>query len=94
MHYEHKLMIAACLIMFVSSLLFVSQEMKAQQNSAAVTATVLPNEYNTRPPRQKSIIESLSVYQKITLGSGALVALFGGIASYLLFTGKQKHIPS
>ena len=91
MHYEHKLILASCLMMIVSSLLFISQEMKAQQNSAAVSATVLPTPENTRINR-KSFFENLTTYQKISLGTGAAFALSLGVAGYLFSTmGKKAH---
>lgn len=82
-------MVAACLIMLVTSLLFVSREIRAQQNAASVSAVVLPNEFNTRPPKQKNFIESMSTYQKITYGTGLALAVSVGIATYLLIGSRQ-----
>lgn len=83
------LLTAACLIMMVTSLLFISREIQAQQNSASVSATVLPNEYNTRV-KQKSILDSLSLYQKITFGSTGALIIVGGIATYLFIASRSK----
>lgn len=88
-HYERRLMIATCLIMLSASLLFISREIKAQQNSTSVSAIVLPNAYNTRI-KHKNFFESLSMYQKISLGTGTALTLSVGVAGYLLFTTKQK----
>lgn len=93
MHYEHKLMIAACLVMLVTSLLFVSREMKAQLNTATVSASVLQNEYNTRP-HKKSFLDSLTPYQKMTFGSVAVLGLSGGVAVYLIIGSAKKPTSS
>ncbi|MEK7648837.1 MAG: hypothetical protein AAB400_02885 [Patescibacteria group bacterium] len=92
MHYEQKLMIAAVFIMLVTSLLFVSREMRAQQQAATVSARVEATPYNTRV-RKPSLLDSLTAYQKITIGSVGLLALTGGTAMYLLFGSRKKKYP-
>ncbi len=89
LHYEQKLMIAAVFIMLVTSLIFVSNEMKAQQSAATVSARVEATPFNTRS-KQKSLFESLTAYQKITLGSVGLLALSGGTALFLAFGSRKK----
>ena len=82
-------MIAAVFIMLVTSLIFVSNEMKAQQSAATVSARVEATPFNTRS-KQKSLFESLTAYQKITLGSVGLLALSGGTALFLVFGSRKK----
>lgn len=89
MKHERMLLTAACLIMMITSLLFISREIQAQQNSASVSAVVLPNEYNTRV-KQKNILDSLSLYQKITFGSAGMLVMVGGIAAYLFIASRSK----
>lgn len=89
MKYERTLLTAACLIMMATSLLFISREMFAQQNSASVSAVVLPNKYNTRI-KQKTFIDSLTMYQKIVIGSTGAFVVTGGMAAYLLWGSRKK----
>lgn len=87
--YEQKLLTATCLIMILASLFSIYFQINAQNQSASVSAVVLPNEFNTRPKKQKNFFERMTLSQKITTSTITGFIVSGSILTYLLATSAR-----
>lgn len=87
---EQRLLFMACVLMMAVSLFFIHSQINAQNQSASVSATVLPNKYNTHI-KQKNFFEKMTVSQRITAGTISGLVVSGSFLGYLLFTaGRGK----
>lgn len=96
--FEHTWIVVGCFSLMFASLLFLSSQIKAAQDTggglqaAQVSAIVAPNPYNTK---QKSFFEkwyaSLDATTKLSLQSGLVLALLLLISSLLLIKHHPKN---
>lgn len=98
--FEHTWIVVGCFSLMFASLLFLSSQIKAAQDSgggglqaAQVSASVLPNPYNTK---QKSFFEkwygNLDPTTKLSLQSGLVLLLLTLISTLLLVKKHPKNI--
>lgn len=94
--FEHSWIVVGCFSLLFASFLFLSSQIRAAEtsgnglNAAAVTATVLPNKYNTV---QKNFFEkwygTLDPITKLMLQSSAILMLLVVISLLLLHKKKS-----
>ncbi len=95
--FEHTWIVVGCFSLMFASLLFLSSQIRAAQDTpqgpqvAQVSAIVLPNPYNTK---EKNFFEkwygSLDPTTKLSLQSGLVLVLLVLISSLLLYKHKPK----
>ncbi|GEM_PF-3309081 len=98
--FEHTWIVVGCFSLMFASLLFLSSQIRAAQDTpqgpqvAQVSAIVMPNPYNTK---QKNFFEkwygSLDPTTKLSLQSGLVLVLLVLISSLLLYKHKPKSSP-
>ncbi len=99
--FEHTWIVVGCFSLMFASLLFLSSQIRAAQDTpggpqvAQVSAIVMPNPYNTK---QKNFFEkwygSLDPATKLSIQSGLVLVLLVLISSLLLYKHKPKSSPS
>ncbi len=89
-HIRQTVFLSVGFMVLFTSFLFVSTKMKAQENSASVSAVVAATPFNTRPPKQPSWWEKIDPYTKLYFGTGAVGALVVGFGALTLLP-KKKH---
>lgn len=100
--FEHTWIVVGCFSLLFASFLFLSSQIRAAQDTggnglqaAAVTATVLPNQYNTK---QLNFFEkwlaSLDPITKLSYESGAILFLLIVISLVLLRKKNPQKINS
>lgn len=88
-HITQAVFLSIGFMVLFTSFLFVSTKMKAQENSASVSAVVAATPFNTRPPKQPTWWENIDPLTKLYVGTGVVGAFVVGLGALTLLPKKK-----